>query len=246
MRSVASRGFKPQHGFSERVARLLDRIDCRPAVSAAEREAIFRLRYRAYLSEGAIRPSFAQTFTDPYDDGDNVWLLGLYLEGELASSIRLHVASVAHPDFPSRKVFAEILEPELAAGKIIIDPTRFVTHRHYSRANFGLTYATVRLAWLAAAYFGAEHLLAAVRAEHQAFYHRTFNHRMICAPRPYPLLAKPIGLMTVHHSSVADQVHRRYPFFRSTLFERRMLFERRPSAQRIVPANAVAEVHHAA
>jgi N-acyl-L-homoserine lactone synthetase len=246
MRSVASRGFKPQHDFSERVARLLDRIDCRPAVSAAEREAIFRLRYRAYLSEGAIRPSFAQTFTDPYDDGDNVWLLGLYLEGELASSIRLHVASAAHPDFPSRKVFAEILEPELAAGKIIIDPTRFVTHRHYSRVNFGLTYATVRLAWLAAAYFGAEHLLAAVRAEHQAFYHRTFNHRMICAPRPYPLLAKPIGLMTVHHSSVADQVHRRYPFFRSTLFERRMLFERRPSAQRIVPANAVAEVHHAA
>src|SRR5947209_14994277 len=114
MPSVASREFKPQHGFSERVTRLLDRIDCRPAVSAAEREAIFRLRYRAYLSEGAIRPSFAQTFTDPYDDGDNVWLLGLYLEGELASSIRLHVASAAQPDFPSRNVFAEVLEPELA------------------------------------------------------------------------------------------------------------------------------------
>ena len=246
MPSVASRAFKPQGGFSERVADLLNRVDCRPAVSAAEREAIFRLRYQAYLSEGAIKPSFAQSFTDAYDETDNVWLLGLYLEGELASSIRLHVASAAHPDFPSRKVFAEVLEPELAAGKVIVDPTRFVTHRRYSRGNFGLTYATVRLAWLAAGYFGAAHLLAAVRAEHQAFYHRTFNHRMICAPRPYPLLAKPISLMTVHHSSVADQVHRRYPFFRSTFVERRMLFERCPSVERIMPANAVAEVHHAA
>ena len=249
MSLVASRVFKSQDGFSERVADLLNRVDCRLAVSAAEREAIFRLRYQAYLSEGVIKPSFAPNFTDAYDETDNVWLLGLYLDGELASSIRLHVASVAHPEFPSRKVFAEVLEPELAAGKIIIDPTRFVTHRHYSRVNFGLTYATVRLAWLAAAYFGADHLLAAVRAEHQAFYQRTFNHRLICAPRPYPLLAKPISLMTVHYDSVAGEVHRRYPFFRSTLFERRMLFDREAAIAHMEfppPANVANGMHHAA
>jgi N-acyl amino acid synthase FeeM len=74
----------------------------------------------------------------------------------------------------------------------------------------------------------ADELLAAVRAEHQAFYRRIFQHRMVCAPRPYPLLAKPIGLMTIDYPAVAEQVHRRYPFFRSTLFERRMLFERAP------------------
>jgi N-acyl-L-homoserine lactone synthetase len=248
MPSVASRAFKPQGRFSERVAELLNRVDCRPAISAAEREAIFRLRYQAYLSEGAIKRSFAQSFTDSYDETGNVWLLGLYLDGELASSIRLHVASAAYPDFPSRKVFAEVLEPELAAGKIIIDPTRFVTHRHYSRANFGLTYATVRIAWLAAAYFGAQHLLAAVRAEHQAFYHRTFNHCLICEPRPYPLLAKPISLMTVHYGSVAGRVHRRYPFFRSTFFERRMLFDREAAVARVAlpPADVATGMHHAA
>ena len=73
--------------------------------------------------------------------------------------------------------------------------------------------------------FRAQHFLVAVRAEHQAFYRRTFNHRLICAPRSYPLLAKPISLMTVHYPSVADQAHQRCPFFRSTFFERRMLFE---------------------
>jgi hypothetical protein len=226
MTSVASVAFESQFSFTDRVAQLLDRIDCRLAESEEERDAIFRLRYDAYLREGAIAPNFAQTFADPYDESDNVWLFGLYLGGELASSIRVHVASEDNRDFPSRKVFADLLEPELDAGKVIVDPTRFVTHRLHSRLNPGLPHITLRLAWLAAQHFRADHFLVAVRAEHQAFYRRTFNHRLICDPRPYPLLAKPISLMTVHQPSVADPVHQRYPFFRSTFFERRVLFER--------------------
>lgn len=245
MALVASFALESQTTFSDRIAQLLDRIDCRLAESSEDREAIFRLRYDAYLQEGAIAPNFTHTFSDPYDEMENVWLFGLYVDGDLASSIRLHVASDENRDFPSRKVFADVLEPELDAGKVIVDPTRFVTHKHYSRIYPGLTYATVRLGWLAAQYFGAEHLLAAVRAEHQAFYRRTFNHRPICEPRPYPLLAPLISLMTVHSASVADQVHQRYPFFRSTFFERRMLFERF-AIPNLVAANSSAEVHHAA
>ena len=246
MALVASLAFESHSRFSDRIAQLLDRIDCRFADSVEDREAIFRLRYQAYRQEEAIAPNFTQTFCDPYDDADNVWLFGLYIHGDLASSIRLHVASEDNRDFPSRHVFADVLEPELDAGKVIIDPTRFVIHKDHSRVNPGLTYATCRLAWMAAGYFGAEHLLAAVRVEHQAFYRRTFNHRLLCEPRPYPLLAKPISLMTVHHASVAEQVHQRFPFFRSTLFERRMLFERYPPMPQIMSANEVAQVHHAA
>jgi hypothetical protein len=248
MASVASLAFQPHCTFSDRVAHLLDRIDCRPAESAHEREAIFRLRYEAYLREGAIGPNFAETFADPYDETDNAWLFGLYIDGDLASSIRLHVASRAHRDFPSRKVFADLLDSELDAGRVIVDPTRFVTARRHSRLNPGLPHVTLRLAWLAAEHFGAEHFLVAVRAEHQAFYRRTFKHRPICEPRPYPLLAKPISLMTVHYPAVADQVHQRYPFFRSTFFERRMLFDRHLLVSRVAfrPDAVAAEVHHAA
>jgi N-acyl-L-homoserine lactone synthetase len=226
MSSVASLAFESQFRFSDRVAQLLDRIDCRAACSEEEREAIFRLRYEAYLREGAIGPNFSGTFCDPYDDSQNAWLFGLYLDGELASSIRLHVTAGAHRDFPSRKVFADLLEPELDSGRVIVDPTRFITDRRCSRLNPGLPHVTLRLAWMAAEYFAADHFLVAIRAEHQAFYRRTFNHRLICEPRSYPLLAKPISLMTVHYPSVADRVHQRYPFFRSTFFERRMLFDR--------------------
>jgi hypothetical protein len=79
---------------------------------------------------------------------------------------------------------------------------------------------------MAAEYFNADFLLAAVRTEHQAFYKRLLGHRAICAPRPYPNLQKPISLMALNPAEARERVHRRYPFFRSSQFERRMLFER--------------------
>jgi len=228
---------EPQNAFSNRVAELLDRLDCRLAETPEEREPIFRLRYEAYLREGAISPNASGTFSDPYDDLPNARIFGLYLDGELASSIRIHVTSPAHSDFPSHKVFADLLDPELHAGQVIVDPTRFVTSRLLSQLNPGLPHATLRLCWLAAEHFRAEHFLVAIRTEHQAFYKRTFRHRLICDARPYPLLAKPISLMTVNVAEAADQVYHRYPFFRSTFFERRMLFGRNLFAAR--PATVV-------
>ena len=56
---------------------------------------------RAYLREGAIAPNAAGTFTDPYDDLPNVRIFGLYIDDELASSIRIHVTSPEHAEFPS-------------------------------------------------------------------------------------------------------------------------------------------------
>jgi N-acyl-L-homoserine lactone synthetase len=235
VRSTFSDDAGPEGGFSDRVAQLLNRIDCRRADSVEEREAIYRLRYQAYMREGSISPNSLETFSDPYDETGNVYLFGLYLDGELASSARLHVASKEHPYFPSLEVFSDILRPELDTGKVIIDTTRFVTDENLARLHRGLPYATLRLCMLAARYFAADHLIAAVRTEHQAFYRRAFNHRLICEPRPYPYLAKPISLMTVHYPTAADQLYRRYPFFRSTSFERRMLFDRNIAHAGLVP-----------
>lgn len=228
---------EPQTSFADRVSQLLDKIDCRVIVSDDEYEAVARLRYDAYLREGAIDPNPSKSFSDPYDDKKNVWIFGLYIDDELASSIRIHVATKDLPVFPTLSVFPDLLDPELRAGKTIVDPTRFVTDPRLSRLYPGLPYVTLRLCWLAAEHFEAEHFLVAVRAEHQAFYRRVFNHHSICGPRTYPLLSKPITLMTVNPKHVEDRVYRRYPFFRSTYFERRMLFERHPS---LIPAPVAA------
>jgi hypothetical protein len=215
--------------FSERLAALASRIECRRADTTEEREAIFRLRYRAYLREGAIAADPSQRFTDAADNDDNAYLLGFYIDGVLASSLRLHIGSREHRHFPSLAVFSDVLQPRVDAGKVLVDATRFVADEKLSRLHRGLPYATLRPCMLAAEYFHADDLLAAVRAEHQAFYRRAFGHRLLCAPRPYPQLVKPISLMSVDFPSAAESLYDRYPFFRSTALDRRKLFERPPA-----------------
>jgi hypothetical protein len=123
-------------------------------------------------------------------------------------------------------VFEDLIAPEIAAGKVLVDPTRFVTDRECSRLYPELPYVTLRLPWLALEYFNADIMLATVRGEHQAFYKRLWGARSVCPPRPYPTLTKPIACMMLDYAAVRENVHYRYPFFRSTVFERRMLFER--------------------
>ena len=215
----------PAQSFFERLAELAARIEFRRVDSEAEREAVFRLRYRAYAREGTIAPNASGRFWDPYDDSENAYLLGLYIDGELASSLRLHIASWEFPNFPSLEVFPDVLQPLLDAGNVVIDSTRFVADEKLSRIHRGLPYITLRPCMLAAEYFRADHCLAAVRKEHQGFYRRAFNHQVICESRPYPQLAKPISLMTLHFQSAAAGLYQRYPFFHSTDCERRKLFE---------------------
>jgi hypothetical protein len=222
-------GEEAQGTFSDGVAKLLERIDCRRANTAKEREAIFRLRYQAYMREGAILADASETFSDTFDEMGHVYLFGLYLDNELASSIRIHVASKEEPQCPSLEAFSDILQPKLDAGRIIIDPTRFVSDERLSRLHRGLPYATLRLSMVAAQHFHADYVLAAVRAEHQAFYRRAFDQRVLCKPRPYPQLTKPISLMAVYYPSAVDQLWRRYPFIPSSVSERQRLFERASS-----------------
>ena len=223
---ISSEQIGSASSFSDRVLRLLDKIDCKLANGSEQREAIFRLRYRAYRREGAISRNSSGTFSDLFDDKGNGFLFGFYIDGELASSIRVHVASKEYPDFTSREVFSDFLQPELDAGKVIVDPTRFVIDETFSRHYRALPYVTLRVAGIACRYFGADHLLATVRREHQAFYRRIFHHRLISEARPYLGLTKPLSLMMMHYPTFADELYNRYPFFRSTLAEQQMLFGR--------------------
>lgn len=215
----------------ERGIELLDRVDYQLAETEAEKDAIYRLRYRAYLREGAIAPNADQKISDRFDDLPNSWIFGVHLDGELVSSLRISVASSAHPATPSMDVFPELLKPELARGKVVVDPTRFVADPARAGRFPELPYMTLRLAYVACQYFNADIGLASVRAEHQAFYRRIFL-RPLAPPRDYPGLIKPISLMAIDFPAERDKIFARFPHLRSSYFERRMLFERRhvPSA----------------
>lgn len=207
-----------------RFGRILDQVDYRLVESESDREEIYRLRYNAYLREGAVLPNPQHRVTDRYDELPNSWIFGIYHDGELASSLRITMCSAAHPETPSMDVFPDLLRPLIDQGKVLVDPTRFVANAAIARRLPELPYLTVRLAYVACNYFNADLGLATVRAEHQAFYRRMFLHQPLTGPRDYPGLLKPICLMAVDFPKMWDTVAQRYPFLRSSLFERRMLF----------------------
>src|SRR3954471_24511753 len=105
---------------------LLDQVDYRLAQTPEEKEKIYNLRYRAYLREGAVQPSADQRVTDQYDDLANSWTFGVYLFGELYSSVRISVLTSEWRESCSAEAFGEILYPRLDRGEVIIDPARFV------------------------------------------------------------------------------------------------------------------------
>ena len=205
---------------------LSDRVSCRLAETEADREEIYRLRYRAYVLEGAIAPRDEQRLTDKFDTLPNSWLFGLYVDGALASSIRISVASKEQPLTPAVETFGDLLEPEVAQGKVIVDPNRFVADPGSRSKIPELPYLTVRLGYVACAHFDADIGTATVRAEHRAFYRRVFLLEPRCMPRPYPTLLKPLCLMAADADAVREKIFQRYPYFRSTPAEREALFGR--------------------
>jgi hypothetical protein len=210
--------------FVERIQAFLARVEYKRAETDEDREAIFRLRYDAYLREGAIQPSFGRRLSDRYDDLDNAWIFGVHVDGRLCSSIRIHVGNRDFPEMVASDVFGEFVRPELEAGKVIVDPTRFVVDPAVAGRYPEMPYVTVRLGHMAAEYFEADIVLATVRREHRAFYRKVFGHTSVCEPREYPLLVKPLGLMMLDVNASRPIINSRYPFFVSEDAEREKVF----------------------
>jgi hypothetical protein len=212
--------------FSERVLRLLERVEYRRADIPEDKDAIFRMRYDAYLREGAIEPRASGRFSDPFDEAWNVRIIGMFIDGELASSIRIHVAANEHAPLPAKSVFPEAVLPRLRRGRTVVDPTRFVTRLEFSRRFHEMPYLTVRPGWMAGEYFKTDFITATCRSEHQAYYRRVFGHETWSPAREYPTLTKPLACMGLDFHQVKDRVEKRYPFYKSTEAEREKLLGR--------------------
>jgi hypothetical protein len=221
-------GANPRASLFVRGAGLFDRVDYRPIETAADKDLIYLMRYRAYLQGGLILPSESLRVSDRYDDAPNAWTFGIYVDGELCSSIRLHVLTSEWRMSYATELFGDVLHPRLDQGEVFIDPARFVADPEMAQRFPELPYLTLRLAYLACEYFNADTGLALVRAEHQAFYRRVFLHENIAEPRSFPNVLKKVALMASGFRTLRERVLTRFPIMRSSAFERRMLFDRRP------------------
>jgi hypothetical protein len=211
--------------FSDRVLRLLERVEHRVATEPAEREAAFRLRFAAYQKIGFLQRSDGDRLYDPrYDDAPNAWITTTLIDGELAGTVRVNIGAGENAILPGLQVFADVLVPKLSAGQVIAEFTRLAAHLSLSSIHPELAYVVMRPAFMAAEHFEAEFAVGTPRAEHIGFYRRAFGATLWRPPRDYPGLTAKLACVGAEYSLARRYIETRYPFFKSDRAERESLF----------------------
>lgn len=211
---------------------LLERIEYRRCETGEDLEAVYRLRYKAYREHGLLDTIVDGKLVDHLDEAPNCYCFGIFVEGQLAATVRLHHLTKTVPVSPVMTVFGDRLMPLLAAGEAFIDPSRLAVDPEVSSsANRLLPYVTLRLAVMANEYFRATGCVSMIRIEHAAFYNRIFGSVAVGEPRTYPPFDFPAYLYASRCEDNLARTLERFPFFHSTPVERRMMFAKPQSGE---------------
>ena len=108
----------------QRIAQLSEfskRVACRLARSYAERDVIFKLRYQSCLRAGLISENSFGRYIEPADHAANTYLMGLYIDRRLVSSLRLQIGTLTTPICSSLELFPNVLEPLLRSNNIVVE-----------------------------------------------------------------------------------------------------------------------------
>jgi hypothetical protein len=220
--------------FASKVAELLEHTEYRRCESGEDIEAIYRLRYKAYRLHGFVEESADQIVTDDLDDAPNCYRFGVFIDGELVGTVRIHHISQAEPYGPVMKTFGDILRPRLERGENFINPTMLAAEPHYRSPFQALPYLMLRLGLVASVYFDATACIGVIREEHTAFYRRIFGAIQAGEPRSYPPISVPVVLYDANCAANRQPILKRFPFFKSTPVEQRMLFAK-PAKGELAP-----------
>ena len=200
----------PPPSFNDRAVSLMERLHYRRAVNDDDRDALFQLRYEGYLRDGGIGPNATGRFSDAWDDTDNVDLIGVYLDGQLAASVRIHVSG-DDGDIPASDVFGDVVRPYIERGQRLVDATRFVIASDHARTSAHMPFVTLRAVAMAAEFYEAYGLLATVRSEHAPVYRRVTGHRQLSEPRAYPRFAQAYHVHAGRDDKSRDRPLRKAP-----------------------------------
>jgi hypothetical protein len=252
--AAAARAGAPSR-FSGTLLDILDKVSYARIDPTVIDDPIYKLRYKAYTREGFMDHNPEEICIDDLDRAPNGMSFGIYIDGRLVSSIRLHHLTAMHRFSPSMKVCPDVLGPMLDQGTTFIDPSRFTADHEASLAYPALPFLTLRIAAMASVHFNADLCLALVRPEHGPFYKRVFGSERLADVRTYPGLHFPVALFGATVESIRGRVAQRFPFFLSTELERRQLFsqqvtqgtnQRISASARTAYNNALAALEHAA
>jgi hypothetical protein len=218
--------------FARNVEALLERTEYRRCDKGEDLEDIYRLRYAAYKLNDLVPENPKHIVHDDFDDLPNCHRFGIYIDGHLVSTIRIHSVSAEMPYSPTMSVYPDILQKRLEAGDRFIDPSRFAADHEWSRIYPQVPYLTLRLAGMACFHFNAPYCISMIREDHAAFYKRVYQSRPIGDARPYGGVINCFALLyQADVMAIKEQTYSRFPFFRSTTMEQRLMFGKPPEGE---------------
>lgn len=210
-------------GFSASVMRFLESIEYRRLDNADDLEDIARIRYKAFTMVG-LAPQNGALLIDELDFKPNAHVMGIFLDEQLVSTIRVHHVTAAQRDSVAVAHFPDVMNPLLDAGKTFIDPVRFAADPEIMGEYPALPYLTLRVATMATVYFDVDYCLSVIKPNHRAFYKRVFNSIELTEPRYFERYNSNIELHGADAHELKRTLFDRYPFFRSQPHERKMMF----------------------
>lgn len=213
-----------ESGFTRGVEQVLENTEYRRCDRGEDYEEICRLRYKAYRTHGFVNASPEQVTSDAMDDLPNCYRYGVFIDGQLISTVRIHHISREQPWGPAMTAFGDILGPRLERGESFINPSLLAADPDLSQISRYVPFVTLRLGIAATQWFSADHCIVLIRKEHTAFYNRVFAADQIGEPQTYAPFTVPVMLYGMDCAKSLGHVFQRFPFFRSTVTEQRMLF----------------------
>ncbi len=203
---------------------LLDRVEYRRITTPSDFADIERLRRASYENKNLIdRDSFGAFFDDE-DLAADSYVVGVYIDEQLVSTIRLHVVTKEHQHGPCMKLFPEATLKLLDAGQPLIDPSRFATDPAAMWKNPSIPLLTLRAVAMALEYFSAPMLIGSVKEDAASFYKRCFGGEVIVPAGPVKGYVVPAMMLACPIAEIREKIATRYPFFKSQAHERKMMF----------------------
>lgn len=241
MNVAAYQSSQSELNFNDRMFEVMEHIEYRQIVTPEDFESISQLRSRAFDAHEIYSRKLNGHAIDESDHQPGVQVFGMYYDGDLVSTMRINLVTPENPNCQAVRIFPEVLKPLLAQGQTFIDPSRFAVDEAYSKEVPGLALLTLRIAFMATAYFGTDACLGLVTVDHVPFYRRVFRSTVIAGPKQCPGFAVPLVLFAspLRESEICS----RYPLFYSTQRERAMLFGT-PAAQ-MPPLNVLPTAKYA-
>jgi N-acyl-L-homoserine lactone synthetase len=210
--------------FAASIFSLLERVEYRRIKTSIEFEDVERLRRVSYEGTDLIDAKNFGTFVDEYDHAKDCYVVGVYVDERLISTVRLHIVTREYLHGPSVALFPEETHEILDAGWRIVDPSRFAADPVALWQYPAIPFLTLRAAAMAAEYFDADYCMSVVREDSASFYRRCFGAVDLSNSRVVQGYGVPLVILAARIQNIREKIATRYPFFKSQPYERKLMF----------------------